>query len=253
MMDFNVNPESLNNPYPSLFMTVSGAHLYGFPSLDSDIDIRGVHVIPLDSFIGLNKQVETVERTEIVNGRVIDLVSHDVRKFFHLLLKRNGYVLEQLFSPIILQSSPEHMDLKEIASGCITRNHGHHYLGFAKTQWELFLKSDRHQVKYLLYVYRVLLTGIHLMRTGEVEANINNLNKVFKLPQIDALIHMKTSKNEWVAYPEIDVDFNESEYLRLRDELESAMNSSSLPYEPSAMDELNQLLIQIRKNFNKQQ
>ncbi|MEA3341334.1 MAG: nucleotidyltransferase domain-containing protein [Chloroflexota bacterium] len=27
-------------PYPPLFVTVSGAHLYGFPSPDSDVDVR---------------------------------------------------------------------------------------------------------------------------------------------------------------------------------------------------------------------
>ena len=31
------------HPYPLLFVTISGAHLYGFPSPDSDFDLRGVH------------------------------------------------------------------------------------------------------------------------------------------------------------------------------------------------------------------
>ena len=31
------------HPYPLLFATISGAHLYGFPSPDSDFDLRGVH------------------------------------------------------------------------------------------------------------------------------------------------------------------------------------------------------------------
>ena len=33
--------------------------------------------------------------------------------------------------------------------------------------------------KTLLYVYRVLLTGIHLMRTGRIEANLVTLNQEF--------------------------------------------------------------------------
>lgn len=33
-------------PYPLLFATISGAHLYGFPSPDSDYDLRGAHVLP---------------------------------------------------------------------------------------------------------------------------------------------------------------------------------------------------------------
>ena len=35
------------HPYPLLFATISGAHLYGFPSPDSDYDLRGAHVLPL--------------------------------------------------------------------------------------------------------------------------------------------------------------------------------------------------------------
>ena len=59
----------------------------------------------------------------------------------------------------------------------MTRHHSHHYLGFAETQWNLFEKERPRRVKPLLYVYRVLLTGIHLMRTGEVEANLLRLNE----------------------------------------------------------------------------
>src|SRR5207302_6905995 len=40
-------------PYPLLFATISGAHLYGFPSPDSDFDLRGVHVLPLEMVVGL--------------------------------------------------------------------------------------------------------------------------------------------------------------------------------------------------------
>jgi uncharacterized protein len=40
-------------PYPLLFATVSGAHLYGFPSPDSDFDLRGCHVLPVREVVGL--------------------------------------------------------------------------------------------------------------------------------------------------------------------------------------------------------
>ena len=38
-------------PYPLMFATISGAHLYGFPSPDSDFDLRGIHVLPLPSVL----------------------------------------------------------------------------------------------------------------------------------------------------------------------------------------------------------
>jgi hypothetical protein len=85
------------HPYPLLFATISGAHLYGFPSADSDWDIRGVHILPATEVMGLLPQQETIEVSE-QSPVELDIVSHDARKFFGLLLKPNGYVLEQLYS-----------------------------------------------------------------------------------------------------------------------------------------------------------
>ncbi len=59
-------------------------------------------------------------------------MTHDARKFFKLLLAKNGYLLEQLYSPLVVLTTPEHEDLKSIARGCITRHHNHHYRGFAR-------------------------------------------------------------------------------------------------------------------------
>ena len=48
-------------PDPLLFATISALHLYGFPSPDSDYDLRGAHVLPLDAVVGLEVRDETVE------------------------------------------------------------------------------------------------------------------------------------------------------------------------------------------------
>lgn len=172
-----------DQPYRLLFATISGAHLYGFPSPDSDFDLRGAHVLPLEKIVGLDVRDETVEQQMRVpphpgplpigcgeGGTLeMDIVSHDVRKFFGLLLKKNGYVLEQLFSPLIIHTTPEHAELKAVCNprqfdtspnplpgrsgeGVITKHHSHHYFGFAETQWKLFLKESPRRVKPLLYV-----------------------------------------------------------------------------------------------------
>ncbi|HEY1663628.1 MAG TPA: nucleotidyltransferase domain-containing protein [Verrucomicrobiae bacterium] len=235
-------------PYPLLFATISGAHLYGFPSPDSDFDLRGAHVLPLEKIAGLEVHDETVQDSRIIEGLEMDIVSHDVRKFFGLLLKKNGYVLEQLYSPHIVSTSPEHLELKGIARACITKHHSHHYFGFAETQWKLFLKESPRRVKPLLYVYRVLLTGIHLMRTGEVEANLVTLNEEFRLPYIGELVARKLAGPEKSQLEDADVAFHESEYQRLRGELQAAHEASRLPELPG--DEtyaaLNDLLVRIR-------
>src|SRR5262245_17393713 len=149
-------------PHPLLFATVSGAHLYGFPSPDSDYDLRGVHILPLRQVVGLDPGPETIEVSDVVDGLELDLVTHDAHKFFGLLLKRNGYVLEQLTSPLVVATSPAHAELLSLVPQLLTRHHSHHYLGFAESQWRLFEKERPQRVKPLLYAYRVLLTGIHL-------------------------------------------------------------------------------------------
>lgn len=50
-----------DHPYPLVFATISRAHLYGFPSPDSDFDLRGVHLLPLEQVVGLEPSEETVE------------------------------------------------------------------------------------------------------------------------------------------------------------------------------------------------
>lgn len=246
----NPNPKLLEviaqQPYPLIFVTISGAHLYGFPSPDSDYDLRGVHVLPALQVVGLEVGQETLQISEIRDGLELDLVTHDAKKFFLLLLKKNGYVLEQLYSPLILHTTPEHSELKEIAIGCITRFHFHHYLGFAETEWKLLNKENPKRIKPLLYVYRVLLTGIHLMRTGLVEANLVYLNDTFNLPYLPELISRKLAGAEQSQLKDSDMSFHEKEYLRLRTELERASQQSNLSESPSSQKALNDLLIRLR-------
>jgi uncharacterized protein len=237
-----------DHPYPLVFATISGAHLYGFPSPDSDFDLRGVHVLPLSNVVGLDVKNETIEKSGVYDGIEVDLVTHDAKKFFGLMLKKNGYVLEQVFSPLIVYTTPQHEELKRIATDCITRHHSHHYLGFAETQWKLFRKENPARIKPLLYVYRVLLTGIHLMRTGKVEANLLRLNETAKLSFIDELVERKLAGPEKSVLPDSDIEFHERQYECLVGELERASEDSHLPERPMGKDDLNELLIRLRLN-----
>ncbi len=237
------------HPFPLVFATISGAHLYGFPSADSDFDLRGVHLLPIEQVVGLDVGEETVEKDGIHDGLEIDLVTHDAKKFFGLMLKKNGYVLEQILSPLVVMTTPEHDELKAIAKDCVTRHHAHHYLGFAATQWKLFQKEEPRRVKPLLYVHRVLLTGIHLTRTGEVEANLLKLNEHARLSYIDDLIARKLAGPEKGTLEAADMEFHAKEYNRLVEELETAARESQLPERATGKAALNDLLIRLRLSY----
>ncbi|MGI5271336.1 nucleotidyltransferase domain-containing protein [Nonomuraea sp. CA-218870] len=227
-------------PYPLVFATVSGAHLYGFPSADSDVDLRGVHVLPAREVVGLVTGPETLDATWTRDGVEVDLVTHDLAKFCRLLLSRNGYVLEQLLSPLVVASSPVHEELVALAPACLTRHHAHHYLGFARTQWRLFGKTG--ELKPLLYTFRVLATGIHLMRTGELRADLTELYG-YGPPYLPELVAAKREAEHGAAPA---IASAAADVARMTAELERAGDGTALPGQAAAHAALHDLVVRVR-------
>ncbi|MEU6062760.1 nucleotidyltransferase domain-containing protein [Streptomyces sp. NPDC047097] len=231
-------------PDPLLFATVSGAHLYGFPSRDSDVDLRGVHLLPVEALTGLREPEETRSRMWDRDGVEMDLVSHDLRKFVRLMLGRNGYVLEQLLSPLVAHTTDAHAELCALAPGVLTSHHAHHYRGFAGTQWRLFEKSG--ELKPLLYTFRALLTGIHLMRTGEVVAHLPTL--LGAVPAPDYLAELIAAKADAEHGPADGVDRERvhADIEALHTVLDEAETATALPGAPTAFDALHDFVVRVR-------
>ena len=244
--DAHVQSAASKIPFPSLFVTVSGAHLYGFSSPDSDVDLRACHLLAPDAFLGIDAPRETLEISQTKNGLEWDIVSHDARKFFLILLKGSGYALEQVLSPLVVHSSPNHEELCELARATISRRHARHYFGFARSQWKLFTSEQPPRVKPLLYTFRILLTGIHLMRTGELNANLEEMNAQFQLLRVDELIALKRATKEKITLSDPDLSFFSAEFERLVSELGRAHNQSQLPLEPTNKSDFDSLLPRLR-------
>jgi hypothetical protein len=232
----------------ALFWTVSGSHTYGFPSVDSDIDLRGCFLAPLREVLRLRAITETREPKGEIAGREVEGVSHEVGKYLRLLAKHNGYVLEQIFSPIIVHGEDFLAQLRPLAAKCITKHCYHHYRGFLQTQRKLFDKEDVKRAKTLLYAYRVALTGIQLLETGEVQAHLPTLNERFQLAFIPELIAQKANA-EFGALTEVDVAFHTQQLAVWEQRLQEAHENSTLPTETPA-EELDRFLVELRlQNF----
>ncbi|MEV8089694.1 nucleotidyltransferase domain-containing protein [Streptomyces nigra] len=239
----DLTPVVAEQPDPVLFATVSGAHLYGFPSRDSDVDLRGVHLLPAADLVGLREPDETRSRMWVRDGVEMDLVTHDLRKFVRLMLRRNGYVLEQLLSPLVVHTTDAHRELAGLAPGVLTTHHAHHYRGFAATQWRLFERTG--ELKPLLYTFRALLTGIHLMRGGGIEAHLPTLLEAVDAPAyLPELITAKAEREHGdagVEHARVAADVQ-----RLHAVLDEAQTVSALPDAPSVHDALHAFVVRIR-------
>ncbi len=230
-------------PYPVIFATVSGAHLYGFASADSDLDLRAAHLLSAAEVVGLHTGPETVQSDGWRDGVELDVVSHDLLKFARLLHSRNGYVLEQLLSPLVVATSAVHAELIALAPALVTRHHAHHYLGFAATQERLFERTG--ELKPALYTLRVLLTGRHLMRTGELETDLGVLGA--GIPYVPELIGRKREAEHGPFPSAVRADLAR-DIPRLRAELEAARDASALPEhaDRDAVEALHELIVRTR-------
>ena len=122
--------------------------------------------------------------------------------------------------------------------------HYHHYRGFYATQRKLIAKEEPKRAKPVLYAYRVLMTGIHLLRTGEVEANLRRLNEHFGFGFLDELISRKV-RGENTSVGDLDWSFHEARLDELEARLDEAFQESKLP-EDRDRKPVNELLVWLR-------
>lgn len=148
-----------------LFMAVSGAHSYGWLTPESDLDIRYVHVPPLKNVLSFYKSLNTVQWKEKTKG-VVDIASYPIQKFFRLLCKGNGNLLENLFQPHIIEKQRFVRELKRIVLQNLHIGYLKHFYGYATNLLKDMENPSRVESygieKLILCCYRVLLAGLIL-------------------------------------------------------------------------------------------
>jgi len=136
----------------------SGSRAWGFPSADSDFDVRFLYAHPHDWYLSID-----VERRRDVIERPIDdtldISGWDLRKALRLLRKSNPPLLEWLQSPIVYrEETPVAARLRALMDTCYApRAAMHHYLHMAKGNARAYLKDDDVRVKKYFYILRPLL------------------------------------------------------------------------------------------------
>lgn len=228
-----------------LLVGVTGAHYYGFPSPDSDLDLKGIHVAPTAAIVSLAPPPDAIDFLGIFEGLEIDYTSQELAAAVRLLVRGNGNVLERVLSPFQLIESVEQKNFQRLAQESVSKKFFHHYRGFfgrMKADWE---KAPEKTVKGLLYAYRSALTGIHLLRTGECVGDVTALAPLYGFERVPHLVEQKGSGTEHGSM--VDGGEFEGDLTRLEQLLEQAHAESSLPDEPANHDTLGEFLVALRR------
>lgn len=228
-----------------LVVALSGAHAYGFPSPDSDLDLKAIHIAPTVSLLGLSEPAMTSDRMGIIEGVEIDYTSNELGAALRGLVKGNGNYLERVLGMHLLMVSPLLDELAPLVRAGMSKRYYRHYLGFARQQQQELEKSSAPTAKKVLYVLRTALTGTHLLNAAELRVDLN-LNLVeYGYEDARELIERKKAGERTV------LDEATTMHWRKRvqgafEQLDRAYATSQLPDESPNVAELNAWLIDVR-------
>ncbi len=141
-----------------VFACESGSRAWGFPSPDSDYDVRFIYVRPINFYLSV---AENTDHLSFAINDDLDISGWDVRKALQLIRKSNTTPFEWLQSPIIYKEDVDFKD--ELWNLCPNyfskRVNIHHYLGIAKGAYNTIENKDEIKIKKLFYVLRPLLAA----------------------------------------------------------------------------------------------
>jgi predicted nucleotidyltransferase len=124
-----------------LVVALSGAHAYGFPSPDSDLDLKAIHIAPTRTLLGLSEPPAASDRMEVIEGIEIDYTSNELGAALRGLVKGNGNYLERVIGAHLLTVSSWLEELAPLVRAGLSKRYYRHYLGFARQQ-QFYLRDD---------------------------------------------------------------------------------------------------------------
>jgi predicted nucleotidyltransferase len=231
-----------------LVIYLSGAHAYGFPSPDSDLDLKCVHVALTHELVGLNLVTESRDRLEIIDGVELDYGSNELAQALRGAIKGNGNFLERLLGELVLGGDQALLtEARAVVAPVLSRRVARHYGGFATSQLQAF--DEKPTAKRALYVLRTAATGRAALAHGKIVTDVAQLT-AFVPPEIGELIEVKRRAER----QQLDGDQVATWRARLVAAIEAvdaAVADSPLPADPpaAAVDAIDAWLRDVRKRF----
>lgn len=149
-----------------LFACETGSRAWGFPSPDSDYDVRFIYMHKRDWYLSLSQHKETIE---YMYGD-LDITGWDLRKSLQLLKKSNAPLIERFQSPITYYADKNFKeDFKDLIQEYYspTAVFFHHY-SLAKKFWMELTGNEEVRLKSFFYLIRSMLSCHWIVRHRSV-------------------------------------------------------------------------------------
>ncbi len=168
-----------------LYAAESGSRAWGFPSPDSDYDVRFIYIKPLDNYLSVPEQADDIT-LPIVDE--LDIYGWDLRKVCLLTLKSNVTPFEWIQSPIIYreQSGFKAFFWEVCQEYFNPKKNAFHYLGLVKGFVSGMEDADEITIKKLFYIIRSLLAAKWCVEKNQIAPM--NIQPLLQLLPDDILV-----------------------------------------------------------------
>ncbi|KKN08633.1 hypothetical protein LCGC14_1054740 [marine sediment metagenome] len=188
-------------------LMISGSHLFGFESPDSDTDYRGCYQLVTNKLLTTRKPRDFIEYKLFKEGMTLadtdkydvydkEAVLDELNKEVGLLLAGNCNHWEHLTADQLI-TTETHREMQKIFETQININGIYHsYRGMADQNNRKFIRAGKHSVKKYLYVLRGLMAGYWAIDTGTIQPNIGLLATEYGSTVTEELIELKKRGTE---------------------------------------------------------
>lgn len=148
-----------------LYACESGSRAWGFPSPDSDYDVRFIYAHPVQWYFSVDEPKDTLERPV---SDLLDAGGWELRKALRQMRKSNATLFEWLQSPVVYrQQEGFGYDMRELMHAYFSpRAVVYHHLGLVRKMWMEASASPDIRLKTAFYLLRSLLSAAWVLEKG---------------------------------------------------------------------------------------
>lgn len=202
----------------------SGSRAWGFPSPDSDYDVRFIYVRPPEFYLKLEKTRDVIE---LPINDMLDINGWDLQKTLRLLHGANPTLFEWMSSPVVYRQTEFIDELRPIMDDYFSCKGGlYHYLSMAEGNFREYLKGDMVRAKKYFYVLRPILACKWILQNHTKppmpfrELVDSQLEDGLK-PIVERLLDIKMNAPEIKEVPRVDAlnDYLQRTIAQLKEEI----------------------------------
>lgn len=185
----------------------SGSRAWGFPSPDSDYDVRFIYVRNPEFYLKLEKTRDVIE---LPINDMLDINGWDLNKTLRLLHSSNPTLFEWMSSPVVYKQTDFIHQLQPIMDNYFSCKSGlYHYLSMAEGNYRDYLKGEMVKAKKYFYVLRPILACRWILHKHTKPPMLfrdlmnSELDDSLK-PAVERLLDLKMNAPEIKEIPRVD-------------------------------------------------